>query len=250
MREGKARNKKRSAVLQSKTAPEPPVDSRPEQEETRTRESLLQQAQDFKSFMETLESDPKNKEILRQTADGESFLYLEPQDGNVYNFKAVDYQNIDQGNYHTLSDSGVTHFMGNDTQFTSLQQYEREYYLYAMVTKIPFFAKYRTWKTFTVWKKNVTAKKSCALQGAVARAFVYLAPVAARVAAAAKKSVLQSFCLQFVLGRCQYYVHTGRILPAARAAETGDHPSSSTIFRGSVAACTIGMRSRPTSISG
>jgi dynein heavy chain len=122
----------------------------------------LQKAQNFKTFIETLESG-MNSEALQATIDGESFLYLQPVDGNVYHFKVVSYSQINQDDYFTLSEAGVTHFMGgqggSSTEFTSLDQYEREYYLYSMITEIPFFKKYRAWKSFVEWKKNVSQSK-------------------------------------------------------------------------------------------
>ncbi len=46
--------------------------------------------------------------------------------------------------YHTFSRAGVTHFVGKgDSEFTSLEQWEREYKLFGQLHKIPFFKKYR-----------------------------------------------------------------------------------------------------------
>jgi dynein heavy chain len=148
-------------------SPEPPQEKKanyaPEHtvEEKNTRTILLQKAQNFKTFIETLESGT-NSQALQATIDGESFLYLQPVDGNVYHFKVVSYSQINQDNYFTLSEAGVTHFQGGQagsTEFTSLDQYEREYYLYSMITEIPFFKKYRAWKSFVEWKKNVSQSK-------------------------------------------------------------------------------------------
>jgi hypothetical protein len=46
--------------------------------------------------------------------------------------------------YYTFSRAGVTHFVGKgESEFTSLEQWEREYRLFGQLHAIPFFAKYR-----------------------------------------------------------------------------------------------------------
>ena len=49
--------------------------------------------------------------------------------------------------------AGVTQFERADSEFTSLQVFEKEYKDYHAMARIPFFFKYRSWKTFQVWKK-------------------------------------------------------------------------------------------------
>lgn len=63
--------------------------------------------------------------------------------------------------YYTFSRAGVTHFVGKgDSEFTSLEQWEREYRLFGQLHAIPFFKKYRKWKAFTVWKRGVRRDKA------------------------------------------------------------------------------------------
>ena len=71
----------------------------------------------------------------------------------------VEHALVDSGDYFTLSCSGMTHFTGVNSDFTPLHQWEREYGLFHQMRRIPFFAKYRAWKTFSVWKKNVKRNK-------------------------------------------------------------------------------------------
>ena len=47
-----------------------------------------------------------------------------------------------------------------ESEFTSLEQWEREYRLFGQLHRIPFFKKYRKWKGFSVWKKSVRRDKS------------------------------------------------------------------------------------------
>lgn len=68
--------------------------------------------------------------------------------------------------YYTFSRAGVTHFVGKgESEFTSLEQWEREYRLFGQLHAIPFFAKYRKWKGFSVWKKSVRRDKSGSVRG-------------------------------------------------------------------------------------
>jgi hypothetical protein len=87
--------------------------------------------------------------------------------------QVVEHANIEPGDYFTLSCSGITHFVGADSDFTPLEQWEREYALFHRMRRIPFFAKYRKWKTFTVWKKNVKSGKVRA-SSATLRATLFL----------------------------------------------------------------------------
>jgi len=48
-------------------------------------------------------------------------------------------------------------YKGSESDFTPLPQWEREYRLFHAVARIPAFAQYRAWKSFTVWKRAVRA---------------------------------------------------------------------------------------------
>ena len=45
-----------------------------------------------------------------------------------------------------MSRAGVTHFYQTETDFTSLDQWEREYFLFTKMMEIPFFRRFRMWK--------------------------------------------------------------------------------------------------------
>ena len=77
--------------------------------------------------------------------------------------------------YYTLSCSGITHFLGSSSDFTPLEQWEREYLLFNKMRKKPFFRVYRAWKNFTVWKKNVKAAKiATASEGITTNLFFFV----------------------------------------------------------------------------
>lgn len=88
----------------------------------------------------------------------EEFVYL--NSNGAYDLQIVKHDQIDPDNYYTMSRAGVTHFYHTETDFTSLDQWEREYFLYTKMMEIPFFKKYRGWKGFYFWKKLIRATKS------------------------------------------------------------------------------------------
>ena len=60
----------------------------------------------------------------------------------AYDLQIVKHDQIDHQNYYTMSRAGVTHFYHTETDFTSLDQWEREYFLYTKMMEIPFFKKF------------------------------------------------------------------------------------------------------------
>merc|ERR1712146_234739 len=66
---------------------------------------------------------------------------------------------IDTSNYSTISKEGLTQYRNNESQFTTLVQFERDYKLYHLISRIRFFALYKRWKSFFIWKKSVRIKK-------------------------------------------------------------------------------------------
>jgi len=104
--------------------------------------SLYMSAQQLETFLE----------------DDGSFLYLQHASTvgrSAYDLEIVDYSTTKSQEYYTLSRSGITRFQESDSDFTPLDQWEREYALFNKMRGIPFFSKYRKWKTFAVWKTNV-----------------------------------------------------------------------------------------------
>ncbi len=80
--------------------------------------------------------------------------------------------------YYTFSRAGVTRFVGKgESEFTSLEQWEREYRLFGQLHAIPFFAKYRKWKGFSVWRKSVRRDKSGSAGNALLNGLFVLNPV-------------------------------------------------------------------------
>ena len=106
------------------------------------------------TFTESLNLD---RTALSEFLNG-NFLYMEPiKDAqSVYDLGVVDHSNVNMDDYHTMSRAGITHFtLSSEPEFTPLDVWEREYHLFNVIQFIPFFKKYRLWKSYTTWKKTV-----------------------------------------------------------------------------------------------
>ena len=77
----------------------------------------------------------------------------------VYDMEAVPHSDVNPADYYTVSSAGVTRFHGSRSNFTPLEQWEREYRLYHALRRVPLFAQYRTWKGFAVWRNAVVKGK-------------------------------------------------------------------------------------------
>ncbi|KAG9480610.1 hypothetical protein GDO78_012200 [Eleutherodactylus coqui] len=71
----------------------------------------------------------------------------------------VSHGNINKHDYYTISDRGVTNICNGDVLFLELERWKQEYLYHKALKQIPTFALFRKWKAFTVWRKNVRAKK-------------------------------------------------------------------------------------------
>ncbi|KAL7754337.1 hypothetical protein RI367_000318 [Sorochytrium milnesiophthora] len=110
------------------------------------------------------------------------FMYLRPMKRNSatynpYDLEIVEYENVDKSDFYTISASGVTHYVGNYSEFTALNQWIREHHLFHNMIKINFFTKYRTWKNFTVWRKNVRRTKISGARKLLSKHLFFLDPV-------------------------------------------------------------------------
>ena len=125
------------------------------------KSKLLNKKVEHKSFLQSLRLTDRQADDL---AKG-NFLYVRRKKGlmqDAYNMEVVDHLQIDPHDHYTISKGGVTHFTGDESEFTPLEQWEREYRAFNRMQRIPFFAKYRAWKSFIVWKKNVRGAKCSA----------------------------------------------------------------------------------------
>uniref|UniRef100_A0A4X2KTY7 Dynein axonemal heavy chain 6 n=1 Tax=Vombatus ursinus TaxID=29139 RepID=A0A4X2KTY7_VOMUR len=93
------------------------------------------------------------------------FLYMIPAvstssiEYDPYNLRVVSYENVNKNDYYTISKRAVTHTCDGEVEFIELARWEQEYLYHRELTKIPVFSRFRKWKAFTVWRKNVRSKK-------------------------------------------------------------------------------------------
>ena len=77
--------------------------------------------------------------------------------------------------HYTISEAGVTQFVKvdryrTDAQFTPLVEWRREAALYKGIMSLPFFRDYFKWRSYGLWRKQLSAEKRRVVAGARARA--------------------------------------------------------------------------------
>lgn len=127
--------------------------------------------------------------ILRSKKEVADFVYLKPKAErsdpryDPYDMTIVEYAAVDKSDYTTMSQAvsrnrakngsehpfhsispilqlqGVTHFFKGTAEFVTLDAWLRERDIYSKMMNIPFFARFRAWKSYTAWKKNVRTAK-------------------------------------------------------------------------------------------
>jgi hypothetical protein len=144
-------------------------------------EEAIQGGAVFESFTESLQLDER---YMEEFLTG-NFLYLrtkntiphfQGQSWGAYDLTPVEHFETDPSNYYTMSRSGVTHFQGTESEFTPLDAWEREYYLFNLMRRISFFDKYPRWKAFAVWKRHIRQKKRAKSSEALQKSLFLLDP--------------------------------------------------------------------------
>ncbi|CAK4102409.1 unnamed protein product [Aphanomyces euteiches] len=108
------------------------------------------------SFTASLNLDAR---YLREFESG-NFLYLQrKRQSFVYDLEVVEHYETNPANYYTMSKAGITHFTTDTSEFCPLDKWELEYKRFRKMRAIPFFQKYRVWKTYNVWKQNIHMTK-------------------------------------------------------------------------------------------
>jgi dynein heavy chain len=128
----------------------------------------------FPTFTESLQLDSR---YLDEFVEG-NFLYLRRKRGpefTVYDLETVDHFKVDQQDFYTMSREGITHFIkDSQSEFSPLDHWEQEYYHFSKMRQIPFFKKYRLWKTFSVWKRNIAGHRILLAKEALLQGLFYL----------------------------------------------------------------------------
>jgi dynein heavy chain len=82
----------------------------------------------------------------------DEFTYLNKQ-SHAYDFKIVDFDERNKQEYMTISARGITHFVGGEATFMTIEEWEREARMFHQLLEISFFKMYKKWKSFSLWKK-------------------------------------------------------------------------------------------------
>ncbi|TPX75806.1 hypothetical protein CcCBS67573_g02914 [Chytriomyces confervae] len=123
---------------------------------------------DVFAFIAHLEKHPKSLEfaylIPKMDAKNEKSGGASREQAvvNPYNLQFAEYSSLDRSlGYYTMSAEGVTFICesAGTSKFTPLKQWIRERHLFYNLLEIPFFKRYRLWKSFVTWKRNVLRTK-------------------------------------------------------------------------------------------
>ncbi|KAI9346257.1 dynein heavy chain and region D6 of dynein motor-domain-containing protein [Obelidium mucronatum] len=116
---------------------------------------------DIFAFIKHLEKHPKSQEFAYLVPVSDGPIKGEQTVFNPYNLEFADYSDLDKSRgYYTMSLEGVTCINEKGTSnFTPLTQFIRERNLFNSLLQIPFFKRYRLWKSFVTWKRNVLRTK-------------------------------------------------------------------------------------------
>ncbi|KAJ9522808.1 hypothetical protein QJQ45_019796, partial [Haematococcus lacustris] len=93
-------------------------------------------------------------QLFKKQPESVEFVYLRnaaPHSvhPNHYNLEVVPHSEIKgASDYYTISSKGVTHFWDSQAEFTSLEHFERDYFLYTQLMRLRMFRQFKMWKAF------------------------------------------------------------------------------------------------------
>ncbi|XP_063073303.1 dynein axonemal heavy chain 6 [Engraulis encrasicolus] len=141
-----------SAALPSPTAPAPPLSKlllfSSVEEVVRARLSSPPE------IVRTIQNNPHLGFLYMTTTEPRSSVHYDP-----YSLKIVTYKSINKQDYYTISQHGVTYTCEGEVDFMPLSRWEYEYRCHRRLQRIPTFAHFRHWRSFSVWRKNVRYRK-------------------------------------------------------------------------------------------
>ena len=150
-------------------------------------------------------------ERLRRDPESAEFVYMLPYRRaaglplNPYHLKVVPRTRV-AGNpkapfrkvYYTLSIGGVTsNRAGEEPEFTPLEEWKRECFVFEHLLAIPIFSRYKWWKPFKRWKEHVSFARFSRNRERFRRLSVLMNPVTQRTLLALRRHTadLEASCL-------------------------------------------------------
>ena len=161
---------------------------------------------------ETKTTDPwEALERLRRNPESAEFVYMLPYRRaaglplSPYHLKVVPRTRV-AGNpkapfrkvYYTLSIGGVTsNRAGEEPEFTPLEEWKRECFVFEHLLAIPIFSRYKWWKPFKRWKEHVSFARFSRNRERFRRLSVLMNPVTQRTLLALRRHTadLEASCL-------------------------------------------------------
>eukprot|EP00198_Chlamydomonas_reinhardtii_P006936 XP_001696272.1 dynein heavy chain 3 [Chlamydomonas reinhardtii] len=130
-------------------------------------------------------SAPRPCDFKAMSPDALEFIYLRHAHAEVrnpYNLVIVTHADIkanaaSRNNYYTMSVKGVTHFAEGSGEFITLEQFEREYFLYRQLLRFRTFVQFRLWKAFKIWRRFVSSRKARSAKEVLQKSLFMLNPV-------------------------------------------------------------------------
>ena len=97
---------------------------------------------------------------------------------NPYHVKVVPHAKAVNKLHFTLGLGGVMRTCtGEEPEFTPLEVWKRECYVFESLIEIPVFSRYKWWKNFKVWKQNVRYSKFVKNRESFQRQSVLMNPI-------------------------------------------------------------------------
>ena len=134
-----------------------------------------------------------NEETVLKLRDIDSFIYLmkegrlnpaefiylvKSSSSDLYNLKTVEFSEINDKQYFTLSEKGVCKFENNmPVEFVTLKEWLRERDQYNAIKQLSFFKKFRRWKTLKKWITILRKNKKAAVSARLMEKLFYANPI-------------------------------------------------------------------------
>ncbi|KAF4653201.1 hypothetical protein FOL47_010653 [Perkinsus chesapeaki] len=131
--------------------------------------------------------------ILNHDSLTEEFCYMTRtgNSGGAYDLQIVPFSQINPYDYYTISLRGVTSFRRGSIEFTPLHVWQRDQALYKRVMNIPFFAKYRKWKLYTIWRSAVIRQRMRKCRNVLSKSLFILDPTLSSALLAVRKECVK-----------------------------------------------------------
>ncbi|CAG9467054.1 unnamed protein product [Pedinophyceae sp. YPF-701] len=103
---------------------------------------------------------------MMENEDVTEFLYMVPvrdyetdDNYNPFELRVVPHTRVNKKNFYTLSTKGVTHVLEGECDFWTLQEFEKEFFLFLTFRQYKIFRHYKAWWCFSRWRLLIRREK-------------------------------------------------------------------------------------------